>query len=118
MHILWKNKKNDCLPLKKRFEQKIVKIADNYHISKRSQKEQSLLIQVHNNYTNLLIIGSLLVYSSPYDRVYDEFTWRSYMNTEEALESPSTVHGNNKLPKLVCFLLKKLYLCCERPTAT
>ena len=74
----------------------MIKIGDNYYISKESEKEQSFLFQVYNK-PQSLCNNNNIVYPSPYDTLYVEFTGGFNMNTGEALEPlPNT----NRITKL------------------
>ena len=83
--------------VREQFEGKLIKIGDNYYISKESEKEQSFLIQVYNKPQSLCNSNNI-VYPSPYDTLYVEFTGGFNMNTGEALEPLPTINRITKLP--------------------
>ena len=83
--------------VREQFEGKIIKIGDNYYISKESEKEQSFLFQVYNKPQSICSSNNI-VYPSPYDTLYVEFTGGFNINTREALEPIPTINRITKLP--------------------
>ena len=69
----------------------------NPHAYKESEKEQSFLFQVYNKPQSLCNSNNI-VYPSPYDTLYVEFTGGFNMNTGEALEPLPTINRITKLP--------------------
>ena len=97
-HAYSSEKQDNCLfTVKEQFEGKMIKIGDNYCISKESEKEQSFLIQLYNKPQSLCNSNNI-VYPSPYDTLYVEFTGGFHMNTREALEPLPTINRVTKLP--------------------
>ena len=98
-------KQNNCLfAVKEHFEGKMIKIEHNYNISKESEKEQSVQFQVYNK-AQSLCNGNNIIYPSPYDTLYFEFTGGFNMNTREALEplpnmNRITKFANNSISSL------------------
>ena len=83
--------------LREQFEGKMIKIGDNYYISKESEKEQSFLFQVYNKPQSLCNSNNI-VYPSPYDTLYVEFTGGFNMSTGEALEPLPNINRITRLP--------------------
>ena len=75
----------------------MIKIGDNYYISRESEKEQSFLFQVYNK-SQSLWNSNKIVYPSRYDKLYVEFSGGFDMNTGEALVPLPTVSRISKVP--------------------
>ena len=93
----WEKQDNCLFALREQFEGKMIKIGDNYYISKESAKEQSFLFQVYNKPQSLCNSNNI-VYPSPYDTIYVEFTGGFNMNTGEALEPLPNINRITRLP--------------------
>ena len=68
----WEKQDNCLFAVREQFEGKMIKI-DNYYIAKESEKEQSFLFQLYNKPQSLWNSNNI-VYPSPYDTLYVEFT--------------------------------------------
>ena len=75
----------------------MIKIGDNYYIFKESEKEQSFLFQVYNKPQSLCNSNNI-VYPSPYDTLFVEFTGGFNMNKGVTLEPLPTINRITKLP--------------------
>ena len=93
----WEKQDNCLFAIREQFEGKMLKIGDNFYIFRESEKEQSFLFQVYNKH-QLLYISNKIVYPSPYDTLYVEFTGGFNMNKGEALEPLPTPSRITNLP--------------------
>ena len=93
----WEKQDNCLFAVREQFEGKMIKIGDNYYISKESEKEQSFLFLVYNKPQSLCSSNNI-IYPSPYDTLYNEFTGGFNMITGEALEPLPTINRITKLP--------------------
>ena len=93
----WEKQDNCVFAVREQFGGKMMKLGDNYYISRESEKEQSFLFQMYKK-PQTLCSSNNTVYPSPCDTLYVEFTGGFNMNTGEALEPLPTMNRNTKLP--------------------
>ena len=94
---IWEKQDNSLFAVREKFEGKMIKIGGNFYISKKSEKGESFLFQVYNKPQSLCNSNNI-VYPSPYDTIYVEFTGGFNMNTGEALEPLPNINRITKFP--------------------
>ena len=92
----WEKQDNCFFSIKEQFEGKILKIGYSYYMSRASEKE---LCRVYNKPQSICNSNNI-VYPSPYDTLYVEFTGGFNLNTGEALKFLPTVNRITKLPNI------------------